>query len=514
MVAYYLFASSITAMKSEAKAFEIIGHNIANSTTPGHKEERAEFRDLLVERPKGGVFPAFRGTTTHVRRDVRAEGVVTNTGNPFDVALSGRGFFIVNSELNGSGKSLLTDAGMFQTKLVQGPGGEEAYLADHAGNFVQGWPFNIETETFTIGNSLASLNSIRIDEGSQTFQAQATTSAVLNANLPADAAKNDFFELGFNVFDGSGSADGVRDGRNVTARFSKTAAVNTWSVQFFADNAVITAAQPSALSLPIAASVTSTDGVNTVINTGTITANVGAGGTSTSIDVSSLLPAGNTLVSATLSDLPPGTSIVSGGAEIPIVNGAATLNAGQIANASLTPPLLMTFGPDGSLTSSPTQQVGFAFTSPDASTTVSVDFSKMQSFEPGFVLRETSSNGFEEGFLASTFINDKGEVIGNFTNGRFRPVAKLAIGDVVNPELLAPVSDTHFQISALNGPLQLFEVDKTDRVTLVPNALEGSTVNLEREMTHIILTQRAYSSAATALRTIEELLGVATNMKR
>lgn len=422
MVANYLFGSSITAMMAESNAFAAISDNIANATTPGHKAQRIQFRDLVVdaERVRGNVFPALRGVDDIVRRNIRAEGTIIASNNDLHVALNGRGYFIVNDQQDGSGAVQLTDSGQFQRRLVNNAGVEEAYIADVSGNFVMGFPFDPASETFVITGDASGLQPIRIDSNSPPFLASPTTEASISANLPPDTITGRSFNVGLTIFDGTGSSDGPNDARTLTTQFTKTANFNEWEISFDAPDGTVTSATP----------------------------------------------------------------------------------------------VTLTFGADGGIVAPQNTTVSVNWLQPASSNSFALDLSGMKSFEPAFILEETTSNGFGEGRLANIEIKDSGAVIGNFTNGQSRPVGKIAVGDVVNPNLLAPQSDTHFTLSSLNGPLQIFEADTSGRAKLFAGSLENSTTDLTTEVALIIQTQRAYSSAATSLRTIEEMLQTATDLKR
>lgn len=420
MVANYMYQSSITAIRGQAKALNVISHNIANATTPGHKAESTEFSDLLVDR-NNSIFSAFRGANSRVRTDIYKEGVVSASNGEFDVALAGKGFFVVNSQLDGSGTTLLTDSGEFQRTLVNIGGVEQAFITDSDGNFVQGFPFNSTTGTFTTGTTLGSTSPIRIDEIAQIFQAEATTNVTIDANIPPDTLETQSFDIGFNIFDGTGNTDGVNDARELNARFTKNANINEWTVSFSGDNATI---------------------------------NTPAGGNVT-----------------------------------------------------------MTFDFNGNLVSPTTQALNVTFANPAVTNAITVDFSNMGSLANQFVLREVSNNGFLEGNLDNTVIQSSGVVLGTFTNGQTRPVAKIPIADLVNPESLVQADDTHFFIGSQSGPITLFEVDRTGRATIISAALENSTTDIANEFTKLIMTQQAYNSAARTLKTVDELLETATNIK-
>lgn len=419
MVANYLYQSSITAIRGEARAMNVIASNIANATTPGHKAESTLFSDLLVDR-NGSTLSAYRGTNSRIRTDIYKEGIITASAGEFDIALSGKGFFVVNSELDGSGRTLLTDSGEFQRTLVNIGGEEQAFITDSAGNFVQGFPFDTTSGTFNTSTALGGTSPIRIDELSQVFLPEGTTAVTIDANLPPDTLETQFFDIGFNVFDGTGTADGIFDAREVNARFTKTANFNEWTIDFSGDDAIINSP---------AASVT------------------------------------------------------------------------------------MTFDATGNVVSPTTQTLDVTFANPAASNSVTIDFTGMQSFANQFVLREASNNGFLEGNLDNTIIQSNGVVLGTFTNGQTRPVAKIPIADLVNPESLVQATDTHFSIGANTGEITLFEVDRTDRATIISSALENSTTDIATEFTKLIMTQQAYNSAARTLKTVDDLLETATNLK-
>lgn len=74
---------------------DAVSNNIANMNTPAFKAERMMFQEYMVQ-PQKNVPLRFVEDKGMIR-DLR-EGPLTRTGNPFDLALSGEGFFIVGAE--------------------------------------------------------------------------------------------------------------------------------------------------------------------------------------------------------------------------------------------------------------------------------------------------------------------------------------------------------------------------------------------------------------------------------
>ncbi len=117
---------ALSRLSAQQRAMDVVAGNLANSSTPGYRAERTVFADWLVREPAGaepvgGRTIAFTQTRATYRD--RAEGAISNTGNPLDLAMSGEGWFTVQTA-NGT---RLTRAGRF---TLQKDGG----ITDEAGN--------------------------------------------------------------------------------------------------------------------------------------------------------------------------------------------------------------------------------------------------------------------------------------------------------------------------------------------------------------------------------------------
>jgi flagellar basal-body rod protein FlgF len=93
-------ASSVALSRLVAaqQAMDVTADNLANVDTPGYKEERVLFSDWL-SRQTGPTAVAGEPSVAYVQdratwRD-QTTGTLTHTANPFDVALTGTGYFTV-----------------------------------------------------------------------------------------------------------------------------------------------------------------------------------------------------------------------------------------------------------------------------------------------------------------------------------------------------------------------------------------------------------------------------------
>ncbi|MDX3926383.1 MAG: flagellar basal-body rod protein FlgG [Shinella sp.] len=118
-------AIAATGMNAQQTNLEVIANNIANINTTGFKRARAEFSDLLYQTeraqgvpnrqnqaivPEGAIIGL--GVKTAAVRNLHLQGQLTNTGNQFDIAIVGRGWFQIQAP---DGTELYTRAGAFNT---------------------------------------------------------------------------------------------------------------------------------------------------------------------------------------------------------------------------------------------------------------------------------------------------------------------------------------------------------------------------------------------------------------
>ena len=109
---------ALSRLVSQTRAMEVTATNMANANTPGFKAGRVLFSDWLskqtgADSPRGGRTVAYvQDRATY--RD-QAPGPVQQTGNPFDLAVSGTGYFSVETPQG----PRLTRAGRF-TPLADG----------------------------------------------------------------------------------------------------------------------------------------------------------------------------------------------------------------------------------------------------------------------------------------------------------------------------------------------------------------------------------------------------------
>jgi len=123
-------------------------------------------------------------------------------------------------------------------------------------------------------------------------------------------------------------------------------------------------------------------------------------------------------------------------------------------------------------------------------------------------------DGREAGVLDTVAFDADGMVVGTFTNGRSRPLYRLALADFANPDGLMALSGNVYAESEASGSASFGGAGDPGFGAIVAGALERSNVDLNSEFTKMLVTQKAYNASATAFRTTDEMTTIARDLKR
>jgi len=125
-----------------------------------------------------------------------------------------------------------------------------------------------------------------------------------------------------------------------------------------------------------------------------------------------------------------------------------------------------------------------------------------------------TKNGSTLGFLEKVELNDQGILEGIYDTGLRRSLFQIPIANVANPEGLTADDGQAFRLSGDSGPVYLWDANSGPVGSLNGYTLEESTTDITDELTQLIETQRAYSSNAKIVQTVDEMLQETTNLKR
>ena len=104
----HLLNISRSGINGLQKKMDVNAHNISNVNTTGYKEQKMQFKELLqnpilnTQAPinEDAQVSIYRGTLAEETQTHFAQGTFASTGNEWDVALEGEGFFGLRDENN------------------------------------------------------------------------------------------------------------------------------------------------------------------------------------------------------------------------------------------------------------------------------------------------------------------------------------------------------------------------------------------------------------------------------
>lgn len=138
----------------------------------------------------------------------------------------------------------------------------------------------------------------------------------------------------------------------------------------------------------------------------------------------------------------------------------------------------------------------------------------LSQLDAAFTPNGLSKNGAPAGNLQSLEIDENGLLAGVYDTGQRRALYQIPLATVANPNGLTAVDNQAFEISGESGDVFFFDAGDGPVGEIAGFALQQSTVDVAEELTDMIVAQRAFSSNATVIRTVDEMLQETTSLKR
>lgn len=140
--------------------------------------------------------------------------------------------------------------------------------------------------------------------------------------------------------------------------------------------------------------------------------------------------------------------------------------------------------------------------------------SGMTQLDTTFAPSNLSKNGSAVGNLLGVEIDPDGIVNAIYDSGFTRPIYQVPVIDVPNPNGLDAGNNETYKVSLDSGAMFLWNAGEGPTGETIGYSREASTTDVAVELTQMIQTQRAYSSNAKIIQTVDEMLQETTNLKR
>lgn len=474
--------SGVSGLRVHQTKMDVIGNNIANVNTSGFKSSRVTFSEMFnqtlsgasKENPatgRGGVNPMQIGLGVNIATidTLMTEGAAQRTDNPLDLKLEGEGFIVVKK--NNASDQMYTRAGnlyLDSAGNLTAPGGAK----------VMGWMPNEKGEIDTKGQ----ITELNILQGKSTIPAKATSNeienkngsfgVVLDGNINAATKLGETINIPFDVYDSLGNSFQISititpksDGLTPEAKLA-----NMWEIKEYTitskDKFVLdpTSATPTQKKIVLADDdaidiMFKSDGTldyagdegNKQLNFGFNAANTDEMG-GDKVKLSAITPAPNPLTG----------DLLTGGAALNFNIDLATITQFSSSN-----------------TAKASQQVGYA-----------------------------------PGTLSKFTIGSDGKIVGIYSNGEQQNLGQVAVATFQNPAGLEKTGENLFRATANSGQVAINEAGGGGAGKFNSGVLEMSNVDLSKEFTEMITTQRGFQANSKIISTSDEMLQELVNLKR
>ena len=123
--------AGVSGLGAQSSAMGAIADNIANMNTIGYKTNNVSFSTLVTKQVSSSKYSAG-GVQSHTSQSIDTQGLLSSVSSTTSLAVSGNGYFVVNSLNNGEGTWAYTRAGDFLKD-------ETGYLVNSGGYYAQAW---------------------------------------------------------------------------------------------------------------------------------------------------------------------------------------------------------------------------------------------------------------------------------------------------------------------------------------------------------------------------------------
>ena len=475
--------SSVSGLKAHQTRMDVIGNNIANVNTIGFKGARATFQEIFSQTLSSGGAPDLttgRGGTNPMQIGLgmnvdaidtdMGRGSVQRTESPTDISIEGEGFFIVRS--GNAGAYNFTRAGNFTIDKA-------GNLVTSSGKNVYGWmKYNYGNEgwQFDTQEVIKPLNLYEdtYNMNKRIIAAKATTEAVLSGNLDATET----------ALRGSGATatDPTAAGGSIQKITDAKKADGTNGSDGIPDNASGNIDPQYIVPINVYDDLGNEYKVN--------------------------LKLWKNYVLDTAADNPVSQwyYVVDGGANATTSVGNSGFlqfdSQGKIMDVTgFETNIDVTLTPAGSTGAAP-----FKF---------NLNMEQFSQYADDSSIKPMRVDGYAPGTLVTFSIGDDGVITGVYDNGRQQPLGLIAMATFENPGGLEKAGSNEFAQTTNSGDFKLPHKAGSDGAgTLVPGTLEMSNVDLARQFTEMIITQRGFQANSRVMTTSDEILQELANMKR
>ncbi len=445
------FQQGLSGLNASARALDVIGNNIANSSTVGFKASDAHFADMYAASLAGGsALQVGIGTSLSTVAQQFTQGNISTTNNPLDIAINGNGFF----RMSNNGTISYTRNGQFHLN-------KNGFFENDQGLHLTGYPAaqdgTIKAQSpveLQLTSDLLKLAPVATGKSVGGEYAGVRMSVNLDSRLPQKTwttptgAIPNIDPSMYNYSTATSIYDSLGNPHTLSFYFVKTAVAGQWQVYGNVDG-------------------TLSDGAGDVPNLATpITVTFDSNGRLTDVN---------------------GTAVPASGA-VPDLNLSVNLPrvAANLGRADWGASSPMTF----KMNLGGTTQYG-----------------KANSTD------RLLQDGYTAGSMSSIGISATGVIQGSYSNGQTRNIGQLVLASFQNPNGLANIGGNQWVETSTSGQPTVDTPGSGQLGAVQSNAVEDANVDLTAELVKMITQQRSYQANAQTIKTQDQVMQTLVNLR-
>lgn len=458
------FQQGLSGLNVYSKALDVVSNNIANASTVGFKAAQAHFADVYAGALNGsGASQVGIGVGLAAVQQQFTQGNISVTNNALDIAINGNGFFRLQ-------QSTLDQTGYY-TRNGQFHLDKSGYIVNSNGGYLTGYDSadGVNVDTASI---------VPLTVGTEGIQPQQT-----GWSSSLDASQGGLI-IGVNLDNRDKKAATIAAGSDWTelTPFAWDSTFNT-SMYNYSTSATIYDQAGASHTL-----------TNYYVRSGD------SGVDARTWDVYTVID-NKYLVSATPTQLefePNGTLVGNAGDYRFELDLSATVMQDGTAMDLTSDTGLNWFA------QSPGVSGDFAFY---------MDMGKSTHYGMAYNTDDIIQDGYTAGTLTKLSVDEKGFVVGNYSNGQAKLMGQVVLAEFNNPNGLQSMGDNLWVETFASGQPTIGTPGAGTRGSLQSGSVEESNTDLTQELVNMIVMQRNYQANAQSIKTQDQILQTLVSLR-
>ena len=510
------FQQGLSGLNGAAKSLDVIGNNIANASTVGFKGSTTQFADVYASSLNGaGGVTAGIGVKVAGIAQQFTQGNVEASNNPLDIAINGAGFFRTEA----SGMVQYSRNGQFQLDkngfLINAQGAKlTGYGLNDKGTLVAGAPTALQIDT----SDLAPVTTTKVK---MELNLDSRTNEPVNSPFDADDPSTYSKQTPMSVYDTLGNP-------HVLSTYYVKSGPGTWDVYAANDGTEVT-------NLAVAAAATGNAGVQSARAAWEaatkavppVAATIASALSAYATAASSAIATAAGTAGATAANQTEITTAATNAALVPGAT-AAEIDAAmaKVISVPSKPVGKLVFDTNGGMNKVSTVDAAgnpggkFAITLPVFPSTgseptmpITIDYDGTTQYGTNTSEKKLTQDGSAAGNLQRFTTGTDGTILGQYSNGRTKPLGQVILANFTNPNGLEPLGNNAWAESANSGVPLLGTPNSGSFGVLQQSAVESSNVDLTAELVNMITAQRVYQANAQTIKTQDSVLQTLVNLR-